>query len=61
MEPVKKKVKIFINNSIVIVSYYDSLFPCFCFFDHIFVSPKKIFKIRHSEIVSEAMFGPKCY
>ena len=24
-------------------------------------SPKKIFKIRHSEIASEAMFGPKDY
>ena len=24
-------------------------------------SPRKIFKIRHSEIVSEAMLGPKCY
>ena len=24
-------------------------------------SPMKIFKIRHSEIASEAMFGPKYY
>ena len=24
-------------------------------------SPRKIFKIRHSEIASEAMFGSKCY
>ena len=24
-------------------------------------SPRKVFKISHSEMASEAMFGPKCY
>ena len=25
------------------------------------VPPEKLFKIKHSEITSEAMFGSKCY